>query len=97
VRTQNFSFFANGQVNASASNRPVFNQLRLSYGRTRLNFEELRDVQFLRPSRSLPNEPFLLNAPLRLNSTLPRVINNIQFEANLGPVLYTTDPNGADN
>ncbi len=94
VRTQNFSFFTNSEVSAPASSRPVFNQLRLSYGRTRLNFEELRDARFLRPSTSLPDVPFLLNAPLRLNSTLPRVINNIQFEANLGPVLYTSDPNG---
>jgi hypothetical protein len=94
VRTQNFSFFANSEVSAPASSRPILNQLRLSYGRTRLNFEDRRNGQYLRPSTSLPNVPFLLNAPLRLNSTLPRVINNIQFEANVGPVLYTTDPNG---
>jgi hypothetical protein len=94
VRTQNFSFFANSEVSAPASNRAVFNQLRLSYGRTRLNFEDRRPAEFLRPSVSLPNEPFLLNAPLRINSTLPRIVNNTQFEANLGPVRYTTDPNG---
>ena len=94
VRTQNFSFFANSELSAPASGKPVFNQLRLSYGRTRLNFEDRRDPFFLRPSAALPDEPFLLNTPLRINSTLPRVINGTQFEANVGPVRYTTDPNG---
>jgi len=90
VRAQNFSFFLNSRVSSPASTRAVFNQLRLSYGRTRLNFEELRDQTFLRPSDALPNTPFLLNAPLFLNSTLPRVITEIDFAANTGPVRYTT-------
>jgi hypothetical protein len=94
VRAQNFSFFLNSEVNAPASSTRIFNQLRLSYGRTRLNFQDRRDSTFLRPSVSLPDTPFLLNAPLILNSTLPRVVNNTQFEANIGPVLYTTDPSG---
>lgn len=94
VRTQNVSFFANSELGAPASSQRVFNQIRLSYGRTRLNFEDRRQNDFLRPSVSLPYESFLLNAPLRLNSTLPRAINNILFEANIGPVRYTTDPNG---
>jgi len=92
VRTQNFSFFLNSKVSSPASSNYVFNQVRLSYGRTRLNFEELRDRSFMRPSDSLPNTPFLLNAPLFLNSTLPRAITNIDFGPNLGPVFYTTDP-----
>jgi hypothetical protein len=92
VRTQNFSFFLNSKVSAPASSNYLFNQVRLSYGRTRLNFEELRDRTFMRPSSSLPNTPFLLNAPLFLNSTLPRAITDIDFGPNLGPVLYTTDP-----
>src|SRR2546429_120546 len=50
VRAQNFSFFLNSKVSSPASTRAVFNQVRLSYGRTRLNFEELRDQTFLRPS-----------------------------------------------
>ncbi len=94
VRAQNFSFFLNSEVNAPASSRRIFNQVRLSYGRTRLNFQDRRDAAFLRPSVNLPGTPFLLNAPLILNSTLPRVVSDIQFEANTGPVLYTTDPNG---
>lgn len=91
VRAQNFSFFLNGRLSSSASTRAVFNQVRLSYGRTRLNFEELRDQTFLRPSDTVQNTPFLLNAPLLLNSTLPRVITQIDFGANTGPVRFTTD------
>ena len=92
VRTQNFSFFLNSKVSSPAATNYVFNQIRLSYGRTRLNFEELRDRSFMRPSDSLPNTAFLLNAPLFLNSTLPRAITNVDFGPNIGPVLYTTDP-----
>jgi hypothetical protein len=92
VRTQNFSFFLNSKVSSPAATNSIFNQVRLSYGRTRLDFEELRDRSFMRPSDSLPNTPFLLNAPLFLNSTLPRAITNVDFGPNVGPVLYTTDP-----
>ena len=52
---------------------PIFNQFRFSYGRTRLNFNEVRErnTSLLQPSASFPNEPFLLNAPFRINNTLP--------------------------
>ncbi|HEV7395727.1 MAG TPA: TonB-dependent receptor, partial [Pyrinomonadaceae bacterium] len=92
VRTQNFSVFLNSRVNSPASSNYLFNQVRLSYGRTRLHFEELRDRSFMLPSSSLPNTPFLLNARLFLNSTLPRSITNVDFGPNIGPVFYTTDP-----
>lgn len=84
----------NSKVSSPASTTAVFNQVRLSYGRTRLNFEELRDQTFLRPSDTLANTPFLLNAPLLLNSTLPAVLNSqgTEFGPNVGSVLYTTDP-----
>ena len=65
VRTQNFSTFLNSEVTSA-----VFNQLRLSYGRTRLVFDEVRNP-FLLPSIQSPNEPFLLNAPRLVNNTLP--------------------------
>ncbi|MGH9943674.1 MAG: carboxypeptidase regulatory-like domain-containing protein, partial [Pyrinomonadaceae bacterium] len=84
VRTQNFSFFFNSQVSAPASARPVFNQLRLSYGRTRLNFSEVRDREFLIPNSLFPGTPFLLNAPLLLNLTQPPSPG----AANTGPVTY---------
>ena len=76
----------------------MFNQVRASYGRTRLVFDENRDQQFLRPSRlanSLrPNErKFLLNAPLFVNDTTPGSNNvlydrffNFGVEDILGPV-----------
>jgi hypothetical protein len=89
VRTQNFSFFLNSELSAPDSDRLVFNQVRLSYGRTRLKFEEVRDTQFLLPSDNYADTPFLLNAPLLRNVTLPNVVNN-RIVANTGPVLYQT-------
>jgi carboxypeptidase family protein len=75
IRTQNLSNFFNSEINGPGKTL-MFNQVRASYGRTRLLFEERRDTQFLRPSRlanSLrPNERrFLLNAPLFANDTTP--------------------------
>src|SRR6185369_6847545 len=62
IRTQNLSLFLNSQVSGVHSRRSKFNQVRLSYGRTRLNFEEVRDSHFLISSFFLPGTPFLLNA-----------------------------------
>ena len=75
IRTQNFSNFLNSEIGGPGETT-IFNQVRASYGRTRLVFEENRDRTFLRPSRlanSLrPNErKFLLNAPLFVNDTIP--------------------------
>ncbi len=70
VRTQNFSFFYNSELSSPNSTKSIFNQLRLSYGRTRLNFKEERDQIFVLPS-AIPNAPFLLNAPYIQNVTLP--------------------------
>ncbi len=93
VRTQNFSFFFNSEISAPSSSTLVFNQVRLSYGRTRLNFDEARDREFLIASDDFPNERFLLNAPVLENLTLPDfdAVNN-QLVANAGPVIYR--PNG---
>jgi hypothetical protein len=72
VRTQNFSTYVNTELSNS-----IFNQLRLSYGRTRLKFEYVRDPsllpnQILNDSeRSLEDAAFLINAPVILNTTLP--------------------------
>ncbi len=92
VRTQNNSLFLNSELTGPNSTRAIFNQLRLSYGRTRLKFLDVPNP-LLRPSSSLPNTPFLLNAPLILNATLPVMDNNGRTSPNTGPVLYTTDPN----
>ena len=98
VRTQNFSNFLNSELSSAGAVTTVFNQLRASYGRTRLVFEELRDREFLRPSRLAAtfrgNESlFLLNAPLRVNDTLPGSANvlydrffNFNTEDILGPL-----------
>jgi hypothetical protein len=84
VRTQNLSIFLNSDLREPNSARPAFNQVRLSYGRTRLAFREVRDREFLVHSQDFPQIPFLLNAPLRHNVTLPP--NSGQ--PNTGPVVY---------
>ena len=71
IQTHNFSFFLNSQLNKSDSGDQLLNQVRVSFGRTRLNFSEVRDTEFLIPSDEFPDVPFLLNAPLKLNYTTP--------------------------
>ncbi|HEX8176095.1 MAG TPA: carboxypeptidase regulatory-like domain-containing protein [Pyrinomonadaceae bacterium] len=94
VRTQNFSTFLNSQISGLESSRPVFNQLRASYGRTRLNFQEYLDPGFQLRSDEFPSQPFLLNAPLRINNTLPNFVGfnpitgAIISTPNTGPVRY---------
>ncbi len=111
IRTQNFSNFLNSEI-GGPGDITMFNQVRASYGRTRLVFEEHRDQQFLRPSRlanSLrPNERrFLLNAPLFVNDTIPTSTAvlydsffNFGTEDILGPVGQVTiagfNPVGVD-
>jgi hypothetical protein len=78
VGTQNFSFFWNSELTSEGAITPFFNQFRASYGRTRLNFEEERDVDHLVPSAILPNQAFTLNAPFLSNATLPNK-NRIEY------------------
>lgn len=73
IRTQNFSFFLNSKVSGPDSISSIFNQVRLSYGRTRLKFDEVRDPHYLIPSVRFPNISFLLNASALLNVTTPAV------------------------
>src|SRR5207244_6441645 len=86
VRTQNFSTY----LDTPRLTDRTSNQLRLSYGRTRLIFDEGRDTDFLLPtSRSFSNPSdaqFLLNRPLISNSTLPGdpTVSYIRFPPNLG-------------
>src|SRR6185369_14800799 len=75
VRTQNFSNFLNSEI-GGPGDQILFNQVRASYGRTRLVFEETGVQPFLRPSRlantlDTADRSFLLNAPLFVNSTTP--------------------------
>jgi hypothetical protein len=83
IRTQNFSFFLNSKLDGPKSTRPIFNQVRLSYGRTRLRFDEVRDTQFLIGSSAFPTAAFLLNAPEYLNVTTP----SAPGIPNAGPVV----------
>lgn len=88
VKTQNFSFFFNNELTDPNSVQPIFNQLRFSYGRTNLNFNELRS-DFLLPSR-FANTPFMLNARLIGNFTLPAFAGD--GGQNVGDVIYRTEP-----
>ena len=100
VRTQNFSFFLNSDLSVPSSPRPVLNQVRLSYGRTRLDFQEVRDRDFLLPNcalndqafisqnRNLCATPFLLNAPFLLNRTS-------SSGSNAGKVIYELPQTGS--
>lgn len=67
VRTQNLSLFLNSQLSGSLSN-----QIRASFGRSRLRFSELRDPA-LSASGFLPNEPYLLNGGMLFNGSDPRL------------------------
>ncbi|HJR09697.1 MAG TPA: carboxypeptidase-like regulatory domain-containing protein [Pyrinomonadaceae bacterium] len=95
VRTQNNSLFFNSELTAPDSARPAYNQVRLSYGRTRLVFDEARDTTFLSPSYP-SGVPFVLNAPLIGNQTRPelRMGDNqqISIQKNSGPIIYTPLP-----
>jgi hypothetical protein len=86
VRAQNFSFFFNSRLSASGAGGEIFNQVRLSYGRTRLRFEEVRDRDFLLPSVNFKDIPFMLNAPVIRNVTMPATPG----QPNTGPVTYET-------
>ncbi|MCA1557097.1 MAG: carboxypeptidase-like regulatory domain-containing protein, partial [Acidobacteria bacterium] len=96
VRTQNFSTFLN--TNLTGNGRPLFNQLRASYGRTRLVFDEVRDQSHLldsRFARGLPpgEQAFLLNARTLFNNTLPgdTVVTYARVISNIAPTLGTTE------
>ena len=89
VRTQNFSFFYNSELSGPEARTLLFNQLRLSYGRTRLRFDEVRDREQMIDGAAFPGVPFLLNARVLENLTLPNfnaATNSIG--ANTGPVFY---------
>ena len=79
IRTQNLSLFLNSQLNNSTSGNQLFNQVRFSFGRTRLNFDEVRDTEFLIPSDELPDTPFLLNTRAVFNTTLPQFNGQPRF------------------
>jgi hypothetical protein len=83
VRTQNFSTFLNSEITSRISN-----EVRASYGRTRLVFDSVPDRNFLIPSQELPGQPFLLNAPYLADITAP----NGPGQPNTGPVIFARLP-----
>jgi len=88
VRTQNFSFFLNSKLSAPNAASWIFNQVRLSYGRTNLRFQEVRDQNHLIPSSTFPGTPFLLNAPDLLNIATPAAPG----VPNTSQVIYVRQP-----
>jgi hypothetical protein len=90
VRTQNLSLFFNGSLSPQAAN-----QFRVSYGRTSLGFEEVRDPFLLPAGNNLTNpreRAFLLNAPYIYNTTLPggdplfQIVEGFGTENTTGPL-----------
>ena len=73
VRTLNISTFLNSELSGPSASTPIFNQLRLSYGRTSLNFNEARDPNTL-ASSIFRNVPFLLNRRYIENVTIPSCV-----------------------
>ncbi len=71
IQTHNISLFLNSGLSDSIERGQLLNQIRFSFGRTRLDFTEIRDREFLIPSDDLPDSPFMLNAPAIFNVTLP--------------------------
>jgi hypothetical protein len=71
VRTHNMAFFFNRTFSSKTADA-----IRFSFGRTHLSFHEARDPSLL-PSAALPGTPFLLNAPLMLNTTTPGTTPNV--------------------
>ena len=71
IQTQNLSLFLNSTIFDSTDRGQVLNQVRFSFGRTRLDFSEIREGSFLLPSDDLPDTPFMLNARAFFNVTLP--------------------------
>jgi len=89
VRAQNLSLFLSSQLTTRVSN-----QIRISYGRTRLRFDAVRNP-LTRPSQAFPANPFLLNARRLVKVSFPGndvrqfglyTAGTFDTESNLGPV-----------
>ncbi|CAN5520537.1 hypothetical protein BH10ACI2_BH10ACI2_10280 [soil metagenome] len=96
IQTQNLSLFLNGGLKRSDAGSQLLNQVRFSIGRTRLNFDEVRNTDFLRQSDELPGTPFLLNAPARYNVSLPQFNGQARF-TRLTPSVSNPVPESAEN
>jgi hypothetical protein len=89
VRTQNLSIFFDSAVSPRTAN-----QFRISYGRTSLRFEEVRNPFLLPGGRNLTNSrerAFLLNAPYLYNISSAigpefQIVDGFETEARTGPL-----------
>jgi hypothetical protein len=103
VGTQNLSLFLNSQLAPQ-----VANQLRGSYGRTRLRFDEQRNPLAQAP-QFVPNEQFLVNRQRLVNLSFPTTDpgflalyqpSSFSAESNLGPIgqliVHPFSPVGVD-
>lgn len=89
VRTQNLSLLFDSSLSARAAN-----QLRLSYGRTSLKFNEVRNPYLLPAGTSLTNakeRQYLLNAPYIYNTStaagsLFQIVDGFDTERITGPL-----------
>lgn len=84
IQTHNLSMFLNSQITEASSEKQVTNEIRFSIGRSQLNFDEVRDTQFLIPSDRVSSTPFLLNSKFLFNYTLPNSLG----APNTGAVDY---------
>ncbi len=91
VRTQNLALYHIANLRSQTTN-----ELRFSYGRTRLRFREIPNELFL-PSKLLPDVPFLLNARVIKNGTLGNPSCNGQAGTEGYPCLDSTQQIETEN
>lgn len=103
VRTQNLSLLFDSSLSAQ-----VANQLRVSYGRTSLRFNEVRSSSLLAAGKNLTNpreRAFLLNAPYIYNASnaaesIFQIVDGFDTESLTGPlgqvVVTGYNPIGVD-
>jgi hypothetical protein len=89
VRTQNFSLFLNSELSGRARRRLSSTSYASPTAARACASTKCGTRTHMVASRDFPDEPFLLNAPLYTNLTLPNfdAVNN-RLVANTGPVIY---------
>jgi hypothetical protein len=90
TRTQNISTFLNSELSGRDAGTQIYNQVRFSYGRTRLRFDELRDASLLGSNFG----SFLLNRPLLQGVSLSDT-GNVPFTRVSGSAISNKCPSGA--
>ena len=91
TRTQNISTFLNSELSGKDARTQIYNQVRFSYGRTKLRFDELRDGSLLGSNFA---GGFLLNRPLLQGVSLSDS-GNVPFTSVTGSRIGNLCPSGA--